>query len=67
MAREELKQFRKSKGMTQPAMAEKLEISLSHYKGIEGGFQNPSLRTLYKFYEVFKNEYDDIWKLFGRF
>jgi len=66
MAREELKEFRKSKEMTQQAMSEKLEISLSHYKGIESGLQDPSFKILCKFYDVFKNEYDDIWKLFGR-
>lgn len=66
MAREELKAFRRSKGMTQPDMAKQLEISLSHYKGIEGGTQDPSFKLLCKFYEVFKNEYDDIWTLFKR-
>lgn len=66
MTREELKQFRKSKGLTQPEMAKKLAISLSHYKGIEGGLQDPSFKILCKFYDVFKDEYDDIWKLFGR-
>lgn len=67
MARKELKEFRKSKGLTQAEMAEKLELSLSHYKGIECGTQNPSLKTMYRFYEAFKDQYDDIWKLFGQF
>lgn len=66
MVRKELKEFRSSKGLTQSEMAEKLEISLSHYKGIEGGVQDPSFKTLCKFYEVFKDQYDDIWTLFGR-
>lgn len=66
MAREELKAFRRSKGMTQPEMAKKLGISLSHYKGIECGRQDPSFKTLCKFYEVFGDEYDDIWTLFKR-
>lgn len=64
--RTELKEFRKSKKLTQPEMAKKLEISLSHYKGIEAGFADPSFKTLTKFYEVFKDQYDDIWKLFKK-
>lgn len=66
MAREILKEFRKSKGLTQAEIAKKLDISLSHYKGIEGGLQDPSFKTLCIFYEVFGDEYEDIWKLFGR-
>lgn len=66
MERTELREFRRSKGLTQPEMAKKLDISLSHYKGIEYGRQDPSFKTLCKFYEVFKDEYADIWKLFGR-
>lgn len=66
MKREELRDFRKSKGLTQVEMAEKLELSLSHYKGIECGTQDPSFKTLCKFYDVFKNEYDDIWNLFKK-
>lgn len=67
MAREELKKFRKGRELNQAAMAEKLGISLSHYKGIERGAQNPSLKTVYRFYEAFNGQYDDIWKLFGKF
>lgn len=64
--RTELKAFRKSKGLTQSGMAFMLEISLSHYKAIESGFADPSFKTLAKFYEAFRDEYDDIWKLFKR-
>lgn len=66
MAREELKDFRRGNGLTQAEMAKKLDISLSHYKGIEGGSQDPSFKMLCKFYEVFKDQYNDIWALFGR-
>lgn len=66
MVRKELKEFRSSKGLTQSEMAEKLEISLSHYKGIESGLQDPSFKTLCKFHEAFKDQYDDIWTFFGR-
>lgn len=64
MDRKALREFRKSRSLTQAEMAQKLEISLSHYKGIEYGRQDPSFKTLCKFYEVFKDEYDDIWTLF---
>lgn len=66
MVRKELKEFRSSKGLLQIEMAGLLGISLSHYKGIESGNQDPSFKTLCKFYEVFKDQYDDIWTLFGR-
>lgn len=66
MARENLKEFRSSKQLTQSEMAQKLEISLSHYKGIESGYQDPSFKVLCKFYNEFKDEYDDIWTLFGK-
>lgn len=36
-AREKLRQARKEKGMTQQQMADKLGISLRHYKYIESG------------------------------
>ena len=49
MARKLLKEFRTSISLTQEQMAEKLEITLSHYKQIECGFKNPSLKTLKKF------------------
>ena len=64
--RKELKAFRKSKKLTQSGMAFLLEISLSHYKAIEGGFADPSFKTLTKFYEAFRDDYDDIWKLFKK-
>ena len=66
MAREELKAFRRSKGLTQPEMAKKLEISLSHYKALESGQQDPSFMLLYRFGKAFEDGYDDIWNLFGR-
>ena len=66
MARNELKSFRKEQGLTQDMMASELEISLSHYKGIESGFSDPSFKTLTKFYDVFGDKYEDIWKLFKK-
>ena len=64
--RKELKAFRKSKKLTQSSMAFLLEISLSHYKAIECGIADPSFKTLTKFYEAFRDDYDDIWKLFKK-
>lgn len=64
MAREELKEFRKNKGLTQAEMAEKLDLSLSHYKSIELGTHDPSIKLLTRFYEIFGNECDDVLRLF---
>ena len=66
MSRTELKEFRKSQRLTQAEMAMKLGISVSHYKGIEAGFADPSFKTATKFYEEFKDKYNDFWKLFKK-
>ena len=66
MAREELKSFRIKKHFTQEDMSKILGISLSHYKGIECGSQDPSFKLLCRFGFMFQDQYDDIWKLFGR-
>lgn len=65
MRRTQLKEFREKQGLTQAQMAEKLGISLVHYKGIELGKGNPSLRLVLKFRDEFKDKYDDIWDFFG--
>lgn len=64
MQREKLQRFRKSRGMTQENMAVCLGVSLSHYKGIERGTQNPSISILQRFYEKFKDDCGDILGLF---
>lgn len=64
MDRKALREFRLSQGLTQKEMAEKLEISLSHYKGIEYGTQDPSISVLQRFYAIFKDKCDDILGLF---
>ncbi len=66
MKREKLRDFRYSQELTQVEMADKLELSLSHYKGIESGRQDPSVKVLMRFYEIFKNDCDDILELFIR-
>lgn len=64
MKREKLQAFRKDQGLTQAEMAQKLEISLAHYKGIEYGRQQPSISVLQKFYGIYKNHCGDILGLF---
>lgn len=59
-----LKDFRARQELTQKQIADKLEISKSHYVAIELGKVDPSLKLLEKFSNVF--EYDDIWKLFKK-
>lgn len=64
MKRVKLQEFRKSKRYTQEEMAYTLGISLSHYKGIECGTQDPSIKLLQRFYGIFKNDCGDILGLF---
>lgn len=61
MKRYNLKMFRIKNDLTQQDMADKLEISKSHYVSIEQGTQDPSFKLLEQFAKVF--EYDDIWEL----
>lgn len=56
MKRAELKAFRVSKGLTQRAVAEMLNISTSHYSCIEQGTHNPSNKLVRKFCQVFGSE-----------
>ena len=53
MARENLKQFRKSINKTSKEMAEILKLSLSMYKQLECGAKNPSYKTMQRFKETF--------------
>lgn len=64
MERNKLREFRRAKGLTQVEMAEKLELSTSHYKGIEYGTQDPSVKVLIRFHEIFKDDCGDILGLF---
>lgn len=64
MQRKELKEFRKSQKLTQAEMAEKLDISVSHYKGIEYGFQDPSIDVVIRFHKIFGGVCEDVLKLF---
>ena len=53
MCRENLKQARKTKGMTQQAVAEYLPVSLSHYKNIESGKRIGSIEIWDKLESLF--------------
>lgn len=51
-----LKEFRKSKKVSQAEMAEILKVSYSHYVKLENCFVNPSFKLLKRI----KEEFDDI-------
>ena len=48
-----LKEFRKSKKLRQSEMAEKLQVSYSHYVKLENGFVKPSFELLKRIKEEF--------------
>lgn len=64
MKRPNLKLFRKQQGLTQTKMAEKLGISVAHYRNIETGIYDPSYRVM----EQLATEFDppDVWGLFKK-
>lgn len=66
MKRYNLKSFREKHNLKQQEMADKLEISKSHYVNIERGIYNPTFALMEKFGEVFPGDYDDIWLLFKK-
>ena len=55
--------FRKSLGLNQSEMAEKLNMQVSQYSRVETGKTNPSFKTLEKFKEVFP-EVTNVYELF---
>lgn len=64
MKRINLKVFIIKNDLTQQEMADKLEISKSHYTAVELGKVDPSVSLLEKFAKEFN--YDDIWQLFKK-
>ncbi len=64
MKRFSLALFRMRQGLTQGQMAQKLNISVSHYVGIENGFADPSYKTLYKFRDAFSDLKIDVFEIF---
>lgn len=55
MKREKLQQFRQSKKLTQEQMANRLDVTVSHYKALEYGQRNPSFELMEKIKNVFPN------------
>lgn len=53
MKRENLQKFRQSKKLTQEQMANKLDVTVSHYKALEYGQRNPSFELMEKIKNVF--------------
>ena len=53
---EKLKNFRKSKGLSQEGMASKLGITLSMYEKVENGRAGVSSKFMRKFKQVFPEE-----------
>lgn len=53
MKRIRLQEFRQSKSLTQEQMANKLEITVSHYKALEYGQRNPSFELMEKIKNIF--------------
>lgn len=60
--REQLKEIRKSKNLTQLQVANKLNIERSYYTKIERGQRTPSLDVALKIKEVLNYSDDDIFK-----
>lgn len=55
--------FRKSLGLNQSEMAEKLKIQVSQYSRVETGKTNPSFKTLERFKEVFP-QIENVYEMF---
>lgn len=53
MKREKLQQFRQYNRLTQEQMANKLNVTVSHYKAIEYGQRNPSFELMERIKDVF--------------
>lgn len=59
MQNQSLIAYRKTQGLTQEEMADKLEISESFYQKIENGERNPSYNFITKFKKVFNQANTD--------
>lgn len=66
MDRPHLRKVRRDAGLLQRDMAERLGISLSHYKNIEAGFQNPSYELLETFARKFPRYQKRVWQVFQK-
>lgn len=61
-----LKFWRMERGLTQAQMAAKLGISAGHYKAIENGVYDPSLKIINKFCGAFDLGESDVQHLFSK-
>lgn len=53
MKRQKLQEFRQHKKLTQEQMANKLNITVAHYKALEYGQRNPSFELMERIKTVF--------------
>lgn len=53
MKRENLQKFRQKNKLTQEQMANKLNVTVSHYKAIEYGQRNPSFELMERIKNIF--------------
>lgn len=53
MKRIKLQEFRQNQKLTQEQMANKLDVTVSHYKALEYGIRNPSFELMEKIKIVF--------------
>lgn len=53
MKREKLQEFRQCNKLTQEQMANKLNVTVAHYKAIEYGIRNPSFELMERIKFVF--------------
>lgn len=53
MKREKLQRFRQDNELTQEQMANRLNITVSHYKAIEYGQRNPSFELMERIKNIF--------------
>nr|DAI01308.1 MAG TPA: helix-turn-helix domain protein [Bacteriophage sp.] len=53
MKREKLQEFRQKNQLTQEQMANRLNVTVSHYKAIEYGQRNPSFELMERIKSVF--------------
>jgi len=56
-----IKEIRKARGMTQEALAERIEMSPQYLSRIEGGHQSPSVEMLAKLADTLEVE---LWEFF---
>ena len=59
--RQNIKKYRKEKGLTQLQLAIKCSLSVDHISGIERGIFNPSVKTIFKIAEALNVE---VYKFF---